>query len=585
MSFTSDDVITQRDLSGKIVKDERMGCGGFSDVWCGRLRTGDGEVKIAIKELRIQQSTLSSSEMPRDERLKKRCIREVLLWEKLEHPNIVPLLGFSMDEQGVPALISPWYFHGNIVQYLQAHTDANRRSLALDAAEGLKYLHSIPVVHGDIKGENVLVNAQGRASLCDFGTSQFIEEAARITGFTTSQANAGGTDRFLSPETVEDGSKTLAADMWAFSCLTGQILTGRIPYSGVTQKLAILLAIKEGRIPMHNDDEKIDKKLWDCLQGCWNTAPERRPVASEVCGILADVEQEPDLEISGEVAITIVPAHNPASVPEIDQDLGNGPVLPDTSMESHQEPELTVTPTDRIEGHLSITGHDTNTSRVSVLTSDPGSPLDLEAYPIYLRCPSSLSNSAHVPQAMSNTSSQSVEMPVREDPSASSSSNLEARDRGSILSTLSQNTVLSPLEEETKVQAQNRLNYSIFKPLPPLPDSRPASPTMMSQNGATLVRRRTSPLHRPSGDRQKQHYVPDTALSRRRTLAHTSAAHAAASGFSRPTAQPVTYVAKSNKLGPPPDSSKSRPQLQDLLAARKRWAMYEPRFGYCFVGL
>ncbi|KAG8921412.1 hypothetical protein FRC02_000246 [Tulasnella sp. 418] len=187
---------------------------------------------------------------------------------------------------------------------------------------------------------------------------------------------------------------------------------------------------------------------------------------------------------------------------------------------------------------------------------------------------------------MSNTSSQSVEMPVREDPSASSSSNLEARDRGSIpSSTLSQNTVLSPLEEETKVQAQNRLNYSIFKPLPPLPDSRPASPTMMSQNGATLVRRRTSPLHRPSGDRQKQHYVPDTALSRRRTLAHTSAAHAAASGFSRPTAQPVTYVAKSNKLGPPPDSSKSRPQLQDLLAARKRWAMYEPRFGYCFVGL
>ncbi|KAG8940565.1 hypothetical protein FRC03_005381 [Tulasnella sp. 419] len=265
-NIATNDVMTRRDLSGKTFKDKRVGCGGFSDVWCGRLQTDDGETIVAIKELRIQQSTISRSKISRDERLKKRCIREFFLWETLDHPNVVPLLGFSTDDQGIPALISPWYFYGNVVQYLQAHPSANRISLAIDAAEGLKYLHSIPVVHGDLKGENVLVNSAGRASLCDFGTSQFLEEAARITGFTTSQANAGGTDRFLSPETVQMGSKTRATDVWAFGCLVGQILTGRIPYCEVTQKLTILLAIDKGQIPMHNDDKIIDEKLWDCLR-------------------------------------------------------------------------------------------------------------------------------------------------------------------------------------------------------------------------------------------------------------------------------------------------------------------------------
>ncbi|KAG8948916.1 hypothetical protein FRC03_000538 [Tulasnella sp. 419] len=149
------------------------------------------------------------------ERLKKRCFREVLLWRTLQHPKIVPLLGFSMDPYGIPALISPWYPNGNVVHFLNSNPDADRPSLALDAADGLTYLHSIPIVHGDLKAENVLVDAEGRASLCDFGMSQFIDEATRITGFTTTHANAGGTDRFLSPELLSDEPKTVATDIWA----------------------------------------------------------------------------------------------------------------------------------------------------------------------------------------------------------------------------------------------------------------------------------------------------------------------------------------------------------------------------------
>ncbi|KAG8941692.1 hypothetical protein FRC03_004181, partial [Tulasnella sp. 419] len=253
------------DLSGKVYLLERSACGGYSDIWRGILRRDGTMQEVAIKELRIRHSMKSGTAMPTEERLNKRFIREVLLWQKLRHPNVVPLLGLTMDPQNLPTLVSPWYCNGNVIQYLESHRGCNRLGLAIDVANGLSYLHSIPVVHGDIKGENVLIDANGHASLCDFGMSQFLDEACRITGFTTTSAYAGGTDRFLCPELLEDEPKSIATDTWAFGCLVVQILTDQVPYESIMKKHAVPLAIIRGVLPMNNRHHQVEGALWCCL--------------------------------------------------------------------------------------------------------------------------------------------------------------------------------------------------------------------------------------------------------------------------------------------------------------------------------
>ncbi|KAG8957609.1 hypothetical protein FRC03_009975 [Tulasnella sp. 419] len=274
--------VQELDLGGKIVFEERCNYGGYADIWRGKLMRMRKERAVAIKELRIRHSATSAKAKETEERLNMRFMREVLLWKRLKHPNIVPLLGLTLDAQSSPTLISPWYPHGNVIQYLQSNPEADRTSLASDVASGLTYLHSVPIVHGDLKGENALVDVNYRASLCDFGMSHFIDEANRITGFTTTSAYAGGTDRFLCPELLEDEPKTTATDIWAFACLVVQILTDQIPYANIKGKHALPFAIIRGEPPMTNDEKRIDERLWQCLTKCWDKAPDNRPAAPKL---------------------------------------------------------------------------------------------------------------------------------------------------------------------------------------------------------------------------------------------------------------------------------------------------------------
>lgn len=104
--------------------------------------------------------------------------REMNIWSRLDHPNIVPLRGYALGEDGTPEFISPWYAFGDILTYLEKHPFADRRDLVRQVAQGLTYLHSQkpPVIHGDLKSGNVLVNSAGIAGLCDFGLSQMIAD-------------------------------------------------------------------------------------------------------------------------------------------------------------------------------------------------------------------------------------------------------------------------------------------------------------------------------------------------------------------------------------------------------------------------
>ncbi|KAG8924861.1 hypothetical protein FRC02_010143 [Tulasnella sp. 418] len=121
--------IGEIDLTGKIDQGRQITWGNYSDVWHGTLLKDDGKAEVAIKALRVRHSTNRISKTPNEERLYKRFYREALLWAKLRHPNVTPLLGYTLDPDGVPSLVSPWYPNGNLIEYLTSHPNANRPSL------------------------------------------------------------------------------------------------------------------------------------------------------------------------------------------------------------------------------------------------------------------------------------------------------------------------------------------------------------------------------------------------------------------------------------------------------------------------
>lgn len=194
------------------------------------------------------------------------------------------LLGIAFEE-GTPCLISPWYNNGNVRDYLRITSNSNRPRLVSDVANGLLYLHSSNVVHGDLKGDNVLVDENGAARLIDFGMSKLIEEAA--SGYTTSSLNLG-TARWMSPELLHSQSKdchrTRSSDVYAFACTALEILSSKQPFEHIIQDIRVTVAILKGEKPSRNDYPNVilPEITWTLFERCWERDPAARPEMQEV---------------------------------------------------------------------------------------------------------------------------------------------------------------------------------------------------------------------------------------------------------------------------------------------------------------
>ena len=132
--------------------------GGTTDIWRGILN----DKPVAFKAFRIYP--------PQDlHEAKKILWKLVPVWKRLIHENVLPFRGVDMSTFQL-ALVYDWGHNGNIMQYLESHPNASRAKLVtaplclvrdpsshyplklLQVAKGLQYLHSLEIVHGDLKG-------------------------------------------------------------------------------------------------------------------------------------------------------------------------------------------------------------------------------------------------------------------------------------------------------------------------------------------------------------------------------------------------------------------------------------------------
>ncbi|KAG8992024.1 hypothetical protein FRB94_012034 [Tulasnella sp. JGI-2019a] len=250
----------------EIDMDSLLGRGGFGVVRRARF---DGQI-VAVKILRSDESS--------DIRVAKALVREMKIWSGLSHENILHLIGFHLSQTLDRAIIvCPLAPHGSLKEYVRREQpeDLSRLRLALDTLNGLVYLHGLtpPVVHGDVKAANALVNQELRAVLSDFGLAV---AASEVPSGPPTSLGLVGTVRWWSPELFDDKPRSTASDVWAWATLLVEVMRECVPYPWIKDNISVIKAIMKGALPETKDRLLSLMNLWSVTRLCWETSQQKR---------------------------------------------------------------------------------------------------------------------------------------------------------------------------------------------------------------------------------------------------------------------------------------------------------------------
>ena len=219
---------------GRYRLERRLGAGGMASVWLASdERLGR---QVAIK---VVADTLAD-----DERWLTRFTREARAAAGLSHPSIVHVFDYGVED-GRPYLAME-YIHGpNLAERLAdpvaSRPDAGR--LARELLDALAHIHAAGIVHRDIKPANILLDAQGRAHVTDFGIAQ-ADDATSLT----QTGMVVGTIKYLAPEVSTGGQATVLSDLYAAGMVVREV-AAQAPAPAVTILVATLTAADPTRRP------------------------------------------------------------------------------------------------------------------------------------------------------------------------------------------------------------------------------------------------------------------------------------------------------------------------------------------------
>lgn len=223
------------DRIGVYELDRPIGRGGMGEVWLARRADGVHDAAVALKVLHRHLSAGTSRD---------RFIREGRILGSLDHPNIARLLDAGVTSQGQQYLVIE-YVDGKPVDRWcdeQCLTIEARLRLFLQICTAVSFAHSHLIVHRDLKPSNILVTADGKVKLLDFGIAKLLETDQSGAEATELTRVGGGmlTPQYAAPEQLLGEPITMATDVYALGILLYRLLTGRHPYGHAGRSAAQL---------------------------------------------------------------------------------------------------------------------------------------------------------------------------------------------------------------------------------------------------------------------------------------------------------------------------------------------------------
>ncbi|VAH98189.1 unnamed protein product [Triticum turgidum subsp. durum] len=280
-------IFTQEDLkkaTNDFDKSRELGRGGHGTVYKGILK--DSRV-VAVKRSKIMNVAETDE-----------FVQEIIILSQTNHRNVVRLLGCCLEVE-VPMLVYEFIPNGTLFAFIHRNYTSpppsldTRLRVAQESAEALAYLHlsmNRPIVHGDVKSMNILLDENYMAKVTDFGASRMLPKD-EVQFMTLVQGTMG----YLDPEYLQERQLTEKSDVYSFGVVLLELITGKTaiyhdgPKEGKSLASSFLLAMKDGSLDgildtsiVGDSMEMLLGEVAELARMCLSARGEERPSMTEV---------------------------------------------------------------------------------------------------------------------------------------------------------------------------------------------------------------------------------------------------------------------------------------------------------------
>jgi hypothetical protein len=248
-----------------------IGRGSMGAVYRARGRAG-GEL-VALKRV----------PWVGDHRVIEHLRDEAAALTRLDHTHVLKVLELSADEAGI-AIAMELIDGGSLADLLGRRgrlPSEEGTVLAAKVADALAAAHAVSILHGDVKPSNILVDDAGEPLVADFGLARWTSVASPMGSATV------GTAEYLDPEVAGGAPPTAASDIYSLGILCYEILTGRLPYHGVTPGATLRAADRARAEPLVHAAPSVPVDLAELVGRAMSRRRVARPSsAGELVGAL-----------------------------------------------------------------------------------------------------------------------------------------------------------------------------------------------------------------------------------------------------------------------------------------------------------
>lgn len=239
-----------------------LGKSEFGDVFLAKakgIQDGEMETVVLVKSLQT-----------RDEQLQLNFRREFEMFARLNHTNVVRLLGLCRE-------VEPHYM---MLEYVDLV------SICTQVALGMEHLSNSRFVHKDLAARNCLVGAHRQVKVSALSLSKDVYNS-EYYHFHQVWIPL----RWMSPEAVLEDEFSTKSDVWSFGVLMWEVFTqGELPHSKLGDD-EVLAGLQNGKMKL-SSPEGCPSKLYKLMQRCWALSPKDRPSFSDIANTLGDISSD-----------------------------------------------------------------------------------------------------------------------------------------------------------------------------------------------------------------------------------------------------------------------------------------------------
>ena len=248
-------------------------------------KLGEGGMGVVYKALdttlgRTVALKFVSASAAGDESMKQRLVREAKACAALNHPNITTVYEYVQSEEH--EFIAIEFIEGKTLNQLLESKQfqlVESFSIALQLLDGLEAAHRKGVIHRDLKASNIMLEADGRVKIMDFGLAKLTQGS-----MLTQPGSTVGTAAYMSPEQARGEETDHRTDIYSLGVVLYQLLTGKLPFDNPHYLAVLYAVVNVDPRPLRELDPAIPAELENIVLKAMAKDPDRR---FQSCAVMA----------------------------------------------------------------------------------------------------------------------------------------------------------------------------------------------------------------------------------------------------------------------------------------------------------